>query len=1021
MKELYLLLLSLFISGSVFSQAPQQRKCAAQTLHDYQMDHDPLYKNRYKQIQRNTKAFQEIQKSFRSTASTTVREIPVYVHIIYDENVPEQNLSNAQIESQIEVLNEDFRALNTDVADVPTEFESLVSDYQLIFTLEGISRKSSTVVEWDTDNKMKSTATGGVDAITPETHLNIWVCKISGDILGYAQFPGGSLPTDGVVVGPNFFGSSDYDTDPSNPFYLSSPYDKGRTTTHEIGHYLNLRHIWGDGGCSVDDGVGDTPLAADSNGGCPSYPSKSCAENTEFTSDMFMNYMDYTNDACMFMFSEGQKTRSYALFEPGGFRENLGIVQDGCSLSAPTNLSLSGRSTNSLSLVWDAVAEANSYDVWVNGIVSNTLSNSIDLIDLAEGNTYTIKVTAKCSEGGIGAYSEAVSFNTLGCYSSPLTFTLNTDKYGDETSWVLSLDGVVVQTDSITYGNETTYTENFDFEDGNYTFEIKDSFGDGICCGEGNGSYTITDADGRIIKSGGEFEFSETVSFCVGVLETVDCENTMNASLGINTVVSAPAVYEFKAMENSEYIISSVGLTTVDTDLNIYSDCNTIIAENDNAESLQSEIRTILEAGQIIYIQWNDTHSTDGFDWSVSSGKNLQSITWDVLSDKKVNDLPFELKATASSNLEVSYSSSNLQVVTVNGKIATIIGAGEATITAIQEGNEDFLAAPVAQKVLVVSKVDQIINISSIPNKYTTDHDFEFEAEVSSGLDLTYEVSGPAKLNGTTISLEGTIGEVTLTAVQVGNEVFKAATTSTSFQVTKDPCLDFVVSELITSDINCFGGQDGSIEVMVSGGIEPYTYSLNGSAFGENNTWEGLLEGEYSLVIMDDSSCVLSTTATIKSPTALVVDEKVTNSSSVAGNGAIDLTVSGGTKDYAYDWNTGANTSSIENLETGIYSVIVTDGNGCSVEESFEVGGVTSTDHEKDDDFIIYPNPAENVIRILHNADSDYLNIYSVKGVIVKSTTIIGESTEIDVSNLSSGLYFIRLNQTGSMQKFIKE
>jgi hypothetical protein len=103
--------------------------------------------------------------------------------VIYDENVPDQNISSAQIESQIEVINEDFRALNADVSEVPAEFQGVVSDYQLIFTLAGVTRKSSTVVEWETDDKMKDVSTGGTNAITPETHLNIWVCNISGDIL----------------------------------------------------------------------------------------------------------------------------------------------------------------------------------------------------------------------------------------------------------------------------------------------------------------------------------------------------------------------------------------------------------------------------------------------------------------------------------------------------------------------------------------------------------------------------------------------------------------------------------------------------------------------------------------------------------------------------------------------------------------------------------------------------------------------------------------------------------------------
>ena len=156
---------------------------------------------------------------------------------------------------------------------------------------------------------MKFSSNGGSDVVTPSTHMNIWVANIGGGILGYAQFPGGSAATDGIVVAPQFFG---------NTGYVSAPFDKGRTTTHEVGHYLNLRHIWGDGRCNRDDFVSDTPKSDRPNYGCPNYPTNHCR-----SSDMFMNYMDYVDDRCMFMFSEGQKARMRALFAAGGAREDI--------------------------------------------------------------------------------------------------------------------------------------------------------------------------------------------------------------------------------------------------------------------------------------------------------------------------------------------------------------------------------------------------------------------------------------------------------------------------------------------------------------------------------------------------------------------------------------------------------------------------------------------------------------------------------------------------------------------------
>jgi len=139
--------------------------------------------------------------------------------------------------------------------------------------------------------------------------LNMWIGTIGGGILGYAQFPGGSAATDGVVVDPKYFGTTGTAT---------APFDGGRTMTHEVGHWLNLRHIWGDGRCNRDDFVADTPTSDRPNYGCPGFPTTHCR-----STDMTMNYMDYVNDDCMYMFSLGQKERMRALFGPGGVREGM--------------------------------------------------------------------------------------------------------------------------------------------------------------------------------------------------------------------------------------------------------------------------------------------------------------------------------------------------------------------------------------------------------------------------------------------------------------------------------------------------------------------------------------------------------------------------------------------------------------------------------------------------------------------------------------------------------------------------
>jgi hypothetical protein len=238
-----------------------------------------------------------------TTDNLGVINIPVYVHVVYSNS--QENISDTQIMSQINVLNDDFRRTNSDANATPSEFAGVATDTEVTFTLAGTFRHADSRTSWGTNDAVKSS----YPPITPETHLNIWVCNIGNGILGYAQFPGGNLSTDGVVCGPNYFG---------NTGYVSSPYNEGRTMTHEVGHYLNLRHIWGDGRCRQDDFVSDTPSSDSPNYGCPTYPTVNCRSN-----DMTMNYMDYTNDACMNMFTDGQKSRMRAIFQEGGARASM--------------------------------------------------------------------------------------------------------------------------------------------------------------------------------------------------------------------------------------------------------------------------------------------------------------------------------------------------------------------------------------------------------------------------------------------------------------------------------------------------------------------------------------------------------------------------------------------------------------------------------------------------------------------------------------------------------------------------
>lgn len=288
---------------------PSQRACASYEVLQQQLQNNPKLQEKMQSIERFTEQVAKNPSAYRLLADGTI-EIPVVFNVLYKTSA--QNISAAQIQSQINVLNADYAATNSDYNLTPSLFQSVrAGSTGIKFVLAGTVRKSTTKTSWLTNDAMKSSAKGGIDPTSPTTTLNIWVCNLANGILGYAQFPGGAAATDGVVLDDNATG---------NTGTVSAPYNKGRTATHEIGHWLNLRHIWGDGTCATDY-VDDTPIHNAANYGCPTYPHKSTCTGTP--TEMTMNYMDYTDDACMYMFTLGQKTRMKAVFVTGGPRNTF--------------------------------------------------------------------------------------------------------------------------------------------------------------------------------------------------------------------------------------------------------------------------------------------------------------------------------------------------------------------------------------------------------------------------------------------------------------------------------------------------------------------------------------------------------------------------------------------------------------------------------------------------------------------------------------------------------------------------
>ncbi len=511
----------------------------------------------------------------------TIITIPVVVHVIYNgETVGVgRNISDAQVLSQITVLNNDFRK----AAGTPGDGSSysVSADTQIQFVLakvdpngnptNGIDRVNTCQKTWsdpEIGNTLKPTTIWD-----PTSYLNLWSLEFTDStLLGFAQFPdasglsglnssNGNANTDGVVVKYDAFGSVNYQP-LGETFKLSSPYDQGRTMTHEVGHWLGLRHLWGDGSdCATNtDYCNDTPVSKDANYGCVK-GTDSCPLSSGV--DMIENYMDYTDDVCMNLFTQNQKDRMQTVMANSPRRNSLISSTKGTAISLFANdgeLKLeiscnntagncSAAYTQKLSLYNRGSANITSarFNYSINGASPQTMNwngtlipNQFASIDIPVNLTTTGTLSATLiNVNGIADQRASNNSSSVTYYPplapvdysfSSLEFTLQLDNFGTETKWYLKNSsgstlfggGPYADTSSLpALINRTWLLPNKDC----YTFTITDTFGDGICCSGGQGYYSIKSGS-TVIASGGSFNNSESTSFTNKTLATETYEST---------------------------------------------------------------------------------------------------------------------------------------------------------------------------------------------------------------------------------------------------------------------------------------------------------------------------------------------------------------------------------------------------------------------------------------------------------------------------------------------------------------
>lgn len=595
------------------------QRCSTTAKMEQAMNHDAALMQRRTQLEVDMQNW--ISNNAAAMNSKTLITIPVVIHVVYRTNTG--NISDAQIISQIDALNRDYRRMNTDTGNTPAVFKPVATDVGIQFCLAsldpngnattGIIRSQTTINNIGNTNSYYSTSAGGQDIWNRNKYLNIWVCEIGGGTLGFAYQPGVSASYDGVVIDYRYFGTMGT---------VTSPYNKGRTATHEVGHWFNLDHVWGPGNssCTQDDGVSDTPMQQTANYGCPSHPHVSCSNS----GDQFMNYMDYVDDNCMNMFSAGQKTRMLAAINSS--RSGL-LTSNGCSASALS-----------------ANFNASSTSVSAGG--------SINFSDLSSGNPTNWQWTF---QGGTPTTSVAqnptnITYSTAGTYEVSLTIWKNGQTASEvKTAYITVGTGGGTSTcdtlNSPFLGTPVLYTET----GGGYV--------------AGNNSY------GDLAKA----EFFQTTSS--GTLSGVSIGFAAANASSSNATISVKVWSNNAGTPGTVLATKTVNLNSIVTDV---ANGNLTLVTFTNPVNVSSTF--------FVGIVLNQTSGNEVALYTSTDGDRATNTAWEQWSDNSWNDYVNAWGLTLSHLIMPYYCSAppcNLTLATSTTSVSCFAGStGSASVTA---------------------------------------------------------------------------------------------------------------------------------------------------------------------------------------------------------------------------------------------------------------------------------------------------------------------------------------------------
>jgi PKD repeat protein len=935
-----------------------------------------------------------------------VRTIPVVVHVIYSNAA--ENISTAQVQSQIDVLNEDFRRLNADAINTRSVFLPAAADCDIEFCLaqrtpsgaptDGIDR-----VSWPGSPFSDAYVDGTIKPATswdPTQYFNIWVCNLSGGLLGWAQFPdasglsgmpasGGAANTDGVVLLHESVGRP-----PANPF--PGPYNLGRTATHEVGHWLGLRHVWGDGGCSVHDFCADTPDAAGANFGCP-LTANSCTETPSFP-DMVENYMDYTDDDCMNIFTNDQKSRMNVVLALSPRRASL-LTSLACT---PSNTVIadfdytpsSGCAPLTVNYTSTSSGVVTSYNWSFPGGTpsTSTLANPTVVYSAAGTYSATLIVTGPVNSDTLALTGIITASTASAGVPLPVTQDFESATW-PPSGWSIDNPDAGITWQQWTVGGITPGTKAARVNCFSYTSSGQR---DGLISPamDLNGYSTVTmDFDHAYRRRTGSGSNSDSlivyVSVCNGPWERVrSLGEAGSATLATNTSTNtnwAPSTTAHwcggsYAPCNTIDLTPYAGNQNVRVKFEVWNrNNNNLYIDNVNitgailppVAGFSAADPSICAGGTV-----NFTNSTSGpsvtYNWTFTGGSPSSST---AVNPSVVYNTPgtytVSLVATNAAGSDTETLTSYVTVypnpaVAPNGTNATC-GLSNGTAAANATGGSPsytylWSTGATTSTLSGLGAGTYSVTVTDA-NGCTSSGSVSLTAASAPSASISGSTPAVCTANGTaTVAGSGgtpgytylwSNGQTTATATSLAGGTYTVTVTdaagctaTTSVTITSSGGATLTLG---TVDPENCGLANGTATVNATGGTPGYTYLWSDGQTTATAT--GLTAGTYTVTVTDGSGCVTTTTATVGSVSGPSASASGTDVSCAnANDGTATASASGGTAGYTYLWSTGATTSTASGLAPGTYTVTVTDAAGCTSVASVTVtepapltGSVSST------------------------------------------------------------------------------